>query len=727
MRTYCMLTLWLAGTVTVLAAPPEPLTQEPNTWVKRSPLKGGPVSPSLGYETSMGYDPIAKRVIRFAGHNQGGGGEQNAEVWTFDPVTARWALQEPNTSPPGSCCNNQNVFDLAQNRFIRFPAFSGSHGWHWFRENYLTNSSLWNYDLASNTWRNLRPLPEPRIAPLRCAAWDSDHQVVVVFGGEGSQDGTLVYDPYVNTWTRMNTSPQPAFRSGGNMAYDASHKRHILFGYQLSRADAKTWAYDLRKNRWHDMKPATSPPTDQNDAVLAYDSRHRVVVASVQAIDQANGQEIVKGHYETWVYDTGKNTWTAMKPSREPDGWGNRRRVMLPISDQNVILMESYINPTTRVPGIDREQQIWTYRYAESKAEPALLPPTGLRVTTSDKAALLEWNASASPEVAGYVVYRGEGDKPWMVEYRTLRRLERDQTSLRDTGLKPGTIYFYCVRAVGRDSKESDDSLKVCTQPRVVEDTVVSVPSASEVQITWPKGGGDIVGYHVERAPVEVFSEDQVFRLKTDTPPLDEPSVGAIKAIGTFTRLTKEPIKGNTYTDGTVDLRKPQTVEGEPLFRHRFRIDEKEPKKGQIDPKGKPYRFAVYAYRIRAVNSLGVESGPSPYYLTIPSSPQWFFSREEGEQCHLKWTANPERGIRGYRVYRMEGPKLNGPGQKVTRLTAEPITELRYTDGRAGKDTRRYWVVAVDALGQEGMPSAPTWHYRQWQRFYVPFVKEWHQ
>ena len=28
----------------------------------------------------------------------------------------------------------------------------------------------------------------------------------------------------------------------------------------------------------------------------------------------------------------------------------------------------------------------------------------------------------------------------------------------------------------------------------------------------------------------------------------------------------------------------------------------------------------------------------------------------------------------------------------------------------AGKVTRRYWVVAVDALGQEGFPSAPTWH-----------------
>ena len=48
-------------------------------------------------------------------------------------------------------------------------------------------------------------------------------------------------------------------------------------------------------------------------------------------------------------------------------------------------------------------------------------------------------------------------------------------------------------------------------------------------------------------------------------------------------------------------------------------------------------------------------------------------------------------------------------------------------DAGPGKVTRRYWVVAVDALGQEGFPSAPAWHYRQFRRYYEPFVGEWHQ
>src|SRR5258708_1985228 len=84
------------------------LTQPPNTWIKRSPLSGGPRSPMLGYEASLGYDPVAKKIIRWGGHNQGGGGEQNAETWTFDPFTAQFQLMEPNLSPPGVCCAQQN-------------------------------------------------------------------------------------------------------------------------------------------------------------------------------------------------------------------------------------------------------------------------------------------------------------------------------------------------------------------------------------------------------------------------------------------------------------------------------------------------------------------------------------------------------------------------------------------------------------------------------------------
>ena len=85
---------------------------------------------------------------------------------------------------------------------------------------------------------------------------------------------------------------------------------------------------------------------------------------------------------------------------------------------------------------------------------------------------------------------------------------------------------------------------------------------------------------------------------------------------------------------------------------------------------------------------------------------------------------NPEKGLRGYHVYRIDGRWNADP---LSRLTREPVVTTTFTDRQAGKSSRRYHIVAVDRLGQEGLPSAPVWHNREWQRFYVPFVDEWHQ
>ena len=162
----------------------EGLEQAPNTWVKRSPLAGSPACPRLGYEGACAWDNEHKVFVRYGGHNQGGGGAQYSEIWTYDPFTGKWALKEPDISPPGVCCAQQNVYDPVHGRYVRFPAFSGSHGWQWFREIYLNNSTIWVFDLDDNRWRELRPAPAPRVTGLRCASWDSDAQVIVVFGGE---------------------------------------------------------------------------------------------------------------------------------------------------------------------------------------------------------------------------------------------------------------------------------------------------------------------------------------------------------------------------------------------------------------------------------------------------------------------------------------------------------------------------------------------------------------
>lgn len=608
----------------VLLADEPPLTPHlVNTWVKRTPLENTPVSPRLGYEGACVWDNRHGLLVRYGGHNQGGGGEQGAEVWTFDLKSAKWALKEPNTSPPGVCCNAQNVYDPTISRYIRFPFFSGSHGWQWQRELYLNDSSVWTYDLANNRWRNMRPLPTPRLAPYRCASWDSDERVVVVFGGEGSHEGTRIYDPWRNEWRMPKPAVEPEPRSGGNMAYDAANKVHVLFGSQFTD-DPHTWTYSVERNEWRDMKPGTMPPTSKNDAVLTYDPINKVTLALVKVT--TGKDDNARHEVQTWAYDAGANRWTRMNPEKEPDPAGNRTRNLIFAPELNLAILEN-------CTGRPREQQVWTYRYAEAK-EPYALKP------------------------------------------------------------KP--------RAT----------------PPIVEDVVVSVMSEKRVELTWSApASGKVKGYHVERAPVEVYTEDQLVRLKERTRPLDSPAVGAIRKVGTFRKLTDEPVTDRSFTDKGIDLTKPQAIDGETVYDREMNPD-------SMDRSGKDYRFAVFAYRVRAVDEAGKVSGPSPAYFTIPSSPQHVFSREDGTTCRLKWSANPEKNVAGYRVYRMDG-RWNK--DKVSRLVDDPVAATTYADETAGKSSRRYYIIAVDKLGQEGFPSSPVWFEREWKSFYTPFVGEWHQ
>jgi hypothetical protein len=405
----------------------DPAADHPlNTWVKHTPLDKTPPSPRLGYEGDCVWDPKHRVVLRYGGHNQGGGGEQHSDLWTCDPFTGTWTLHEPNLSPPGVCCAQQNIFDPIQGRYLRFPAFSGSHGWQWQREIYLNQSSVWSYDLDTNLWRNLRPFPTVPLSPLRCASWDEENEVAVIFGGEGSSAGTLVYDPYENTWIEMKPARQPAYRSGGNMTYHAARKVHLLFGSQFGDEPA-TWGYDLRKNEWTDLKPSASPPTRENDAVIKYDAGSKTVVAIVKKTEGKD--ERATHELETWSYDAAANIWRRMNPEREPDPTGNRCRVLMAAPELNLIFLEN-------CPSKPREQQIWSYRYADGRSAPA---PVALKVTTESGAATLTW----TPLNAPVTLLRGSGAHPWAVEFGEIAQIQAGTGRYRDEGLQAGRVYHY--------------------------------------------------------------------------------------------------------------------------------------------------------------------------------------------------------------------------------------------------------------------------------------------
>jgi hypothetical protein len=118
----------------------------------------------------------------------------------------------------------------------------------------------------------------------------------------------------------------------------------------------------------------------------------------------------------------------------------------------------------------------------------------------------------------------------------------------------------------------------------------------------------------------------------------------------------------------------------------------------------------IRAYHVRAVDANGRESGPSATVLTLASPVPGVKAEEQPDGSTLvRWGASPEEHVRGYAVYRMDefNPTL------FIRITPALIKDTRYVDWceTPKAERRRYYVLAVDALGQEGIPSNGAWSF----------------
>lgn len=672
----------------IVAAEPDWSKHPINQWVKQSPRDGAPV-PNFPYEGSGDYDPFTKRWIHHAGHD---GIPQGFHTFTFDLDTGKWEQRFPPTSPPGVCCvDGTNSFDVANRRFVRFPGGSLGHGYQWSRGVKLKESAAWLYDPVANTWQNMRPPPYKEadknltVGGLNSGSvYVPNYEIVLTFGGQGSAGGKnalFAYDAFTNTLHHPKAENPPPARDGMGLAYDWKRDKLVMFGSQYSQ-DEKTWLYDLKTNKWEGLALDPHPPavkaTKEYSTIprMAFDPANDVVLCVAWLGD--------KGH-ETWAFDVAKKTWTKLNPATEPDQSKSRSRNLGFDAARNVFVLETSGAKSNR-------PEIWTYRFASPKPDTGPAPPTDVVVVTGENGkAALTWKPSPSG-ASRYEIFRGSGDRPWAIEFKPVGVAEN--TRFEDSGLEKGRAYTYFVRSLAADRTPGGRSNRAHTRPRIVSQPTVSVLAKDHIEVKWnPRPETDIVGYNLYRgvAHVRTVTKGKHGPWTDNDPEYAEPQVVQVRDITGLKKLNESPLKGNLFTD-KVDL------------------SAKGPEAGE-------YKYAVHAYIVRAVNRLGVESGPSPYALTIPSEPLNVFCRDEGEIADLKWDAAVEKVIAGYHVYKLEGT------WKIVRVTEKPIAETKFRY-KVGKGESRFWIVTVDALGQEGQPSTPAWFNHSFRGFYTG---EWHQ
>jgi hypothetical protein len=542
----------------------------------------------------------------------------------------------------------------------------------------MKESAVWLYDPGANRWANMRPAPygEPGardgiggLCPGATFAEGLD--LSISFGGTGSsgaKNNLHLYDAWTNSLTLRKPANAPEVRDGMGIAWDPRNEVLVLFGSQYL-SDEKTWTYRFGPNAWESHALEPHPPgkkmgTYSTIPKMAYDSANGVFLL-VAWLGEKDG-------HETWVLDAGKLQWTRMDPKTSPSPSKSRSRNLSYSREYNVFILE-----TMSVQG---GPEIWTYRVRGAPSASARL--SGLTVATESSQARLSWTQKEPSRVE---VERALPADPWALEWKPLGASETG--SFVDPGLRPGTAYHYRVRS-------GPTVLRARAQPRVPDAPVVSVLAADRIEVRWkPLLEKDIAGYHLYRgtAVVKTVTKGISQPWKDNDPEYPEPQVVRVADVVGLEKVTDQLL----------------TV---PSFEDHVDLSKKGPESGD-------YRWSVRAYVLRAVNRLGVESGASPFALSLPSEPGGLLCREMGTSAQLRWDGSPEKGLQGYHVYKLEGGVFG-----IKRLTDRPLPGTSYTH-EAGKNETRYWVTAVDALGQEGQPSSPAWFGRSYRGF---LEGEWH-
>jgi hypothetical protein len=589
--------------------------------------------------------------------------------------------------------------------------------------------------------------PQPTGVPGLCfesaAAFDRSAGKLVLFGGHGlrysgsERCDTWLYCPRTNAWEKA----EPANRPVGSccvkeVVYDEANRRSYFFGghshahgwqWRAPRLrSSNPWAYDASANTWLPMKPSVARPRKPWTGA-AYDEEHQAVVTY--------GGE---GFPDTdvWVYDGYANTWTALKRQGDGPGSGGRCPPMAYDPDRRKILMYGKGDPESKAQ--DRRDGLWLYDLATNSwtARGDTEGPTrrGWPLMVYDpqnrgpvlfggdekgtlKAFAYRWEKNEWSELPA----RGEAPPAYTVQQGAYDP-EGHRTIFANGGTynvknQPGTFVFrHAAAETGRGALARPSDVRVVAGPGRAEVAWRPVQGAARYvvykgtgeapwSVSYRKAGevreppfvdagvapAAISWYFVRAVDEKGLESPPSLKVRTQARAPREPVVSVLAADQveiSWERSAEPDVAGYNVYRGTTKLNDAPLRET--AFLDGFKVPDS----------GEPVRYTV-----RAVNALGVESGPSPWAASVPTEPTGLRARREGTEVVVTWRANPQKKLQGYTLYR-----LDSAGGKEVRKIAGPLTATRFVDASKADDAPcKYYLTAVDALGQEGFASYGAW------------------
>lgn len=631
--------------------------QAANSWVlRRYALEyDDNTIPNLTYESALTYDALNHRVVQWGSHGRRADSPQTGLTWIYEPGANNWRRPSPSQEPPGVCLTRTLVFDPVRGLAISPAGVGGGHGWVMALRKRTAWSVPWVFDVRKEQWYRMHPLFAPGNCTESSSCFDSRNDVMIL-----GAPSVLVYDSHVNEWVQMRPpAPLPERNVGAPCGYDPVTGRFMLLAGSDVQGRGITWAYDLPGDRWINLG-ATNAPAPMPGNPMVYDSANDVFLA----LHSEKGRIVVN------VYHPRENRWETMPAVYPAPNYGQFDAAYDPVHNVVVICGGWEWGQSSAVT----QRETWTYRYkpfapdAARKREAAIVLAAGVG---DDGRISLSWTAGTGVNATkGFNIYRGSGERTWLAKMEKITKEPVTTTNYIDTAkLEAGAHYYYRLAAVGTDGREEVVSNLARTQPMVVREVQCARNADGSVGISWaPYVPGVIAGYNVYRAPGQ----------KMD---LWRNTFYAEKNAGKFEKLNKELVRETVFVD------KPGDV---------------------VARCSESTWMPLQVYIVKAVNARGEESGASPAVLSIPAPPNDVLPvRMEDGRCLV--TCAPESGLatRGRFLWREDSYKADW----VFRSAAAPHPGLVFVDDtpRPAGDRSMYFVVAVDEVGQLGVPSAEAW------------------
>lgn len=258
---------------------------------------------------------------------------------------------------------SMNTYDTARRQFLSMP---NTHG-YWERalpqrKKWLkpppADAGPWIYDTQSGKWLRRRTgttAPRSSYGDTLLYVPKRDQ----AFFAHRSQEVWL-YDARAGKWARPKVEgPPPPFGIDATSCYDSKRDRVYIGGGAYPVAPDKGhafWCYDLKTNRWIDLKPKGKPVKGHNgyatlNALMVYEPSADRVLLIYHSYHYSKPERM-----GVYVYDPEKNAWDE-EPLKLPEKWAGRQ-VKNGFYDPELNAVFLHSSGDSQDEGV-----IWAYRY----------------------------------------------------------------------------------------------------------------------------------------------------------------------------------------------------------------------------------------------------------------------------------------------------------------------------------------------------------------------------